>query len=154
MFENLIIILLVIVGLIIVYFLFSQPITLYLNHLVKQENDIKEKYFFEREEIEEQVKKLQKIAKDYYKKIKILKDFCTEKDTFIKYYDKYKIYDLAETLVQERDNINDLKNSLENKLSKKEKNVLWEYIGNTYVDLKIKECEDIVLRYNFYKDCN
>lgn len=152
MFENFIIILLTIVGLIIVYFLISQPTTLYLKHLVRQENDIKEKYFFEREEIKEQVKKLKEIEKDYHKKIKILKDFCTEKNTFLRFYDKYKIYDLAETLMQERDNLNDYKKLFENKLSKKEKNVLWEYIGNTFIDLKIKECEDIFLRHDFYKD--
>lgn len=152
MFENLIIFLLAIAGIFIFSFLVSSLANLYLNHLTKQENDIKEKYFFEREEIEKQVEKLQKLEIDYHRKIKILKDFCGKEDTFMKFYDKYKIYDLAETLMQERDNINDYKKCFETKLSKKEKEILWEYIGNTYVDLKMKECEEVFLRHDFYKD--
>ena len=152
MLVNFIIILLAIVGIFIFSFLFFLLTKLYFNHLKKQEKDIKEKYFFEREEIKEQTKKLRELERDYHRKIKILKDFCTEKDTFMKFYDKYKIYDLAETLMQERDNLNDYKESFEYKLSKKEKNVLWEYIGNTYVDLKIGEYENIFLRHDFYKD--
>lgn len=89
---------------------------------------------------------------NYHRKIKILKNFCTEKDTFLKFYDKYKVYDLAETLIQERDNLNDYKESFRNKLSKKEEEVLWEYIGNTCVDLKMEECENIMLRHDFYKE--
>lgn len=143
---------LTVIGIVIIFILIFLSVTLYFNHLTKQEKDIQEKYFFEREEIKKQVKELRELENDYHDKIKILKNFCTEKDTFIKFYDKYKVYDLAETLMQERDNINDYKKSFENKLSKKEKNVLWEYIGNTYVDLKIKECEDIFLRHDFYKD--
>lgn len=138
---------LTVIGIVIIFILIFLSVTLYFNHLTKQEKDIQEKYFFEREEIKKQVKELRELENDYHDKIKILKNFCTEKDTFIKFYDKYKVYDLAETLMQERDNINDYKKSFENKLSKKEKNVLWEYIGNTYVDLKIKECEDIFLRH-------
>lgn len=154
MHEIFITLLLTIIGFIIFFVLLFPPIALYFKHLTKQEENIKEKYFFECEEIKEQAKKLREIENDYHDKIKILKNFCTEKDTFIKFYNKYKVYDLAETLMQERDNLNDYKKTFENKLSKKEKDVLWEYIGNTYVDLKIKECEDIILRYNFYKDCN
>lgn len=152
MHEIFIILLLTIIGFILFFVLLFPLIALYLNHLAKQEENIKEKYFFEREEIKEQAKKLREIENDYHDKIKILKNFCTKKDTFLKFYDKYKVYNLAETLMQERDNLNDYKKSLENKLSKKEKDVLWEYIGNTYVDLKIKECEDIFLRHDFYKD--
>lgn len=152
MFENFIIILLTIVGIFIALGLIFSSTTLYLNHLMNQEKEIHKKYSFEKEYIEKQVKELRKLENNYHDKIKILKDFCTEKDTFLKFYDKYKIYDLAETLMQERDNLNDYKKTFENKLSKKEKDVLWEYIGNTYVDLKIKECEDIFLRHDFYKD--
>ena len=123
--------------------------TLYLNHLINQEKEIHKKYSSEKEYIEKQAKELQKLENDYHDKIKILKDFCTEKETFLKFYDKYKIYDLAETLMQERDNINDYTKSFEKKLSKKEKSVLWEYIGNTSVDLKIKECEEVFLRHDF-----
>lgn len=75
----------------------------------------------------ERTKNLRELEEDYHKKIKILKDFCG-KDTLIKYYDKYKIYNLAETLMQERDNLNDYTKHFENKLSEKEKKVLWEYI--------------------------
>lgn len=127
MLVNFIIILLAIAGIFIFSFLVSSLTKLYLNHLEKQEKDIHEKYFFEREEIKEQAKKLRKLEDDYHRKIKILKDFCTEKDTFMKFYDKYKIYDLAETLMQERDNLNDYTESFEYKLSKKEK----KYYGNT-----------------------
>lgn len=152
MFENIIIFLLAIAGIFIFSFLVFLPGKLYFEHLTKQENDIKEKYFFEREEIKERAKNLRELEEDYHRKIKILKDFCTEKDTFLKFYDKYKVYDLVETLMQERDNLNDYKKSFENKLSKKEKNVLWEYIGNTYVDLKMEECKNIFLRHDFYKE--
>ncbi len=152
MFENFIIILLTIVGIFIALGLIFSSTTLYLNHLMNQEKEIHKKYSFEKEYIEKQVKELRKLENNYHDKIKILKDFCTEKDTFLKFYDKYKIYDLAETLMQERDNLNDYKKLFENKLPKKEKSVLWEYIGNTFIDLKIKECEDIFLRHDFYKD--
>lgn len=152
MFENLITMVNCFIGIVIILTLIISLTKLYLKHLTKQEKDIREKYFFECEEIKDQVKKLRELENDYHDKIKILKDFCTEKDTFLKFYDKYKIYDLAETLMQERDSINDYTKSFENKLSKKEKNVLWEYIGNTYVDLKIDECENIFLRHDFYKD--
>lgn len=152
MFETFILFLLAITSIFIFSFLVFLLGKLYFKYLTKQENDIKEKYFFEREEIKERTKNLQELEEDYHRKIKILKDFCTEKDTFIKFYDKYKICALAETLIQERDNLNDYKKTFENKLSKKEKNVLWEYIDNTFIDLKIKECEDIFLRHDFYKD--
>lgn len=152
MFETFIIFLLAIAIIFIFSFLIFLLGKLYFKYLTKQENDIKEKYFFEREEIKERTKNLRELEEDYHRKIKILKDFCTEKDTFFKFYDKYKIYDLAETLMQERDNINDYKKCFETKLSEKEKKVLWEYIGNTYVDLKIEDYEDIKLRYEFYKD--
>lgn len=152
MFENFIIILLTIVGLFIAFVLIFSSTTLYLKHLMNQEKEINEKYSAEKEYIKKQIKELRKLENDYHKKIKILKDFCTEKDTFLKFYDKYKIYDLAETLMQERDNINDYTKLFEKKLSKKEKSVLWEYIENTSIDLKTKECEDIILRHDFYKD--
>ena len=152
MFENLMILLLTVIGTVIIFILIFLPTILYFNHLTKQEEEIHKKYSSEKECIKKQVKELRKLENDYHDKIKILKNFCTEKDTFLKFYDKYKVYNLAETLMQERDNLNDYKKSLENKLSKKEKDVLWEYIGNTYVDLKIKECEDIFLRHDFYKD--
>lgn len=152
MFENFIIILITIVGIIIAFILIFSSVTLYLKHLINQEKEIHKKYSSEKEYIEKQAKELRKLENDYHKKIKILKDFCTEKDTFLKFYDKYKVYNLAETLMQERDNINDYTKSFENKLSKKEKSVLWEYIGNTSVDLKIKECDEIFLRHEFYKD--
>ena len=152
MFENLITMVNCFIGIVIILTLIISLTKLYLKHLTKQEKDIREKYFFECEEIKDQVKKLRELENDYHDKIKILKNFCTEKDTFLKFYDKYKVYNLAETLMQERDNINDYKKSFENKLSGKEKNVLWEYIGNTFIDLKIKECEDIILRHDFYKD--
>lgn len=152
MFENLIIFLLAIAGIFIFSFLVSSLTKLHLNYLTEKEKDIKEKYFFEREEIKEKVKNLRKLEDDYHRKIKILKDFCTEKDTFLKFYDKYKVYDLARTLIQERDNINDYKESFRDKLSKKEEEVLWEYIGNTCVDLKMEECENIMLRHDFYKE--
>lgn len=152
MFENLIIFLLAIASIFIFSFLVFLLGKLYFEHLTKQENDIKEKYFFEREEIKERAKNLRELEEDYHRKIKILKDFCTEKDTFLKFYNKYKVYDLAETLMQERDNINDYKKCFETKLSKKEKNALWEYIGNTSIDLKMKDCKNICLRYDFYKD--
>lgn len=151
MLVNFIIFLLAIASIFIFSFLVSSLTKLYLNHLTQKEKDIKEKYFFEREEIKEQAKKLRELEEDYHRKIKILKDFCG-KDTFVKFYDKYKIYNLAETLMQERDNLNDYKESFRNKLSKKEEEVLWEYIGNTYVDLKMEECENIFLRHDFYKD--
>lgn len=141
-----------IVLMIVCFILIYLPMTLYFNHLTKQEKEINEKYSTEKEYIGKQAKELRKLENDYHDKIKILKDFCTEKETFLKIYDKYKIYDLVETLIQERDNINDYTRSFEKKLSKKEKNVLWEYIGNTSVDLKIKECEEIFLRHDFYKD--
>lgn len=151
MLETFIIFLLATAGIFIIDFLVSSLTNLYLNHLTKQENDIKEKYFFEREEIKERTKNLRELEEDYHRKIKILKDFCG-KDTFVKFYDKYKIYNLAETLMQERDNLNDYKESFRYKLSKKEEEVLWEYIGNTYVNLKIEDYENIKLRYEFYKD--
>lgn len=154
MFENFIMFLLAIVGLAIIFILLSLLGSLYFKHYYKKNTDINEKYFFEREEIKNQAKKIRKIENDYHDKIKILKNFCTTKEDFMKFYDKYKIYDIAETLMQERDNLNDYKEIFKNKLSKREKDVLWEYIGNTHVDLKINECEDIILRYNFYKDCN
>lgn len=152
MFENFIIILITIVGIIIAFILIFSLVTLYLKHLINQEKEIHKKYSSEKEYIEKQVKELRKLENDYHDKIKILKDFCTEKDTFLKFYNKYKVYDLAETLMQERDNINDYKKCFETKLSKKEKNVLWEYIGNTSIDLKMKDCKNICLRYDFYKD--
>ena len=151
MFENFIIFLLAIVSIFIFSFLVFLLGKLYFNHLTKQENDIKEKYFFEREEIKERTKNLRELEEDYHRKIKILKDFCG-KDTIIKFYDKYKIYNLAETLMQERDNLNDYKESFRYKLSKKEEGVLWEYIGNTCVDLKIEDYENIKLKYDFYKE--
>lgn len=152
MFETFILFLLAIASIFIFSFLVFLLGKLYFKYLTKQENDIKEKYFFEREEIKERAKNLRELEEDYHRKIKILKDFCTEKDTFLKFYNKYKVYDLAETLMQERDNINDYKKCFETKLSKKEKNVLWEYIGNTSIDLKMKDCKNICLRYDFYKD--
>ena len=151
MFEIFIIFLLAIVSIFIFSFLVFLLGKLYFNHLTKQENDIKEKYFFEREEIKERTKNLRELEEDYHRKIKILKDFCG-KDTIIKFYDKYKIYNLAETLMQERDNLNDYKESFRYKLSKKEEGVLWEYIGNTCVDLKIEDYENIKLKYDFYKE--
>ena len=126
MLVNFIIFLLAIASIFIFSFLVSSLTKLYLNHLTQKEKDIKEKYFFEREEIKEQAKKLRKLETDYHRKIKILKDFCGE-DTFVKFYDKYKIYNLAETLMQERDNLNDYIKCFENKLSEKEK----KYYGNT-----------------------
>lgn len=115
--ENFVIILLAIASIFIFSFLVSSlP---YFNYLTKKEKDIREKYFFECEEIKEKIKNLRKLEDDYHRKIKILKDFCTEKDTFLKFYDKYKVYDLAETLIQERDIINDYKESFRDKLSKK-----------------------------------
>lgn len=152
MFETFIIFLLAIAIIFIFSFLIFLLGKLYFKYLTKQENDIKEKYFFEREEIKERTKNLQELEEDYHRKIKILKDFCTEKDTFLKFYDKYKVYDLAETLMQERDNLDDYKESFRYKLSKKEEEVLWEYIGNTCVNLKIEDYENIKLRYEFYKD--
>lgn len=152
MFETFIIFLLAIAIIFIFSFLIFLLGELYFKYLTKQENDIKEKYFFEREEIKERTKNLQELEEDYHRKIKILKDFCTEKDTFLKFYDKYKVYDLAETLMQERDNLDDYKESFRYKLSKKEEEVLWEYIGNTCVNLKIEDYENIKLRYEFYKD--
>lgn len=151
MFEIFIIFLLAIVSIFIFSFLVFLLGKLYFNHLTKQENDIKEKYFFEREEIKERTKNLRELEEDYHRKIKILKDFC-DKDTIVKFYDKYKIYNLAETLMQERDNLNDYKESFRYKLSKKEEGVLWEYIGNTCVDLKIEDYENIKLKYDFYKE--
>lgn len=152
MFENFIIFLLAIAGIFIFSFLVSLLTKLYFNYLEKQKKDIYEKYFFEREEIKERINNLRELEINYHRKIKILKNFCTEKDTFLKFYDKYKVYDLAETLIQERDNLNDYKESFRNKLSKKEEEVLWEYIGNTCVDLKMEECENIMLRHDFYKE--
>lgn len=152
MLVNFIIFLLAIASIFIFSFLVFLLTKLYFNHLTQKEKDIKEKYFFEREKIKSQERKLRELEEDYHRKIKILKDFCTEKDTFMKFYDKYKIYDLAETLMQKRDNLNDYTESFEYKLSKKEKKVLWEYIGNTYVDLKTGECEEVFLRHDFYKD--
>ena len=151
MFEIFIIILLAIVSIFIFSFLIFLPGKLYFNHLEKQEKDIYEKYSFEREEIKERTKNLRELEENYHRKIKILKDFCG-KDTIVKFYDKYKIYNLAETLMQKRDNLNDYKESFRYKLSKKEEGVLWEYIGNTYVDLKIEDYENIRLKYDFYKD--
>lgn len=83
MFENLIIFFLAIVGIIIVLTLTISLTNLYLNHLIKQEKEINEKYSAEKECIEKQVKELRKLENDYHKKVKILKDFCTEKDTFL-----------------------------------------------------------------------
>lgn len=143
-----------IVLMIVCFILIYLPMTLYFKHSTRIEEKIHKKYSSEKEYIEKQVKKLQDLEYDYHKKIKILKEFCFEKDTFLKLYDKYKVYNLAETLIQERDNINNYTKSFENKLSKKEKSVLWEYIGNTSVDLKIEECEDICLKYDFYKECD
>ena len=151
MLVNFIIILLAIAGIFIFSFLVSSLMDLYFKHIEKQKKDIYEKYSFEREEIIEKNKNLQELEENYHRKIKILKDFCG-KDTLVKYYDKYKIYNLAETLMQERDNLKDYTKCFENKLSEKEKKVLWEYIGNTCIDLKIKDYEDIKLRYEFYKD--
>lgn len=151
MLVNFIIILLAIASIFIFSFLVSLLTKLYLNYLTRKEKDIYEKYFFEREEIKEKIKNLRKLEDDYHRKIKILKDFCG-KDTFMKFYDKYKIYDLAETLMQERDNLDDYKKLFENKLSKKEKEVLYDYIEHTSIDLKIKDCENIFLRHDFYKD--
>lgn len=154
MFEIFITFFLAIACIFIFSFLVSSLTKRYLNHLTQKEKKIKEKYFFEREEIKEQTKKLRELETDYHRKIKILKDFCTEKDTFFKFYEKYKIRDIAETLVQEKDNLNDYKESFENKLSKKEEEVLWKYIERITIDLKIKEYENILLRYEFYKeDC-
>jgi Ni/Co efflux regulator RcnB len=151
MFETFIIFLLAIAIIFIFSFLIFLLGKLYFKYLTKQENDIKEKYFFEREEIKKRTKNLRELEEDYHRKIKILKDFCS-KDTIVKFYDKYKIYNLAETLMQERDNLNDYKESFRYKLSKKEEGVLWEYIGNTYVDLKIEDYENIKLKYDFYKE--
>ena len=151
MLVNFIIILLAIAGIFIFSFLVSSLMDLYFKHIEKQKKDIYEKYSFEREEIIEKNKNLQELEENYHRKIKILKDFCG-KDTLVKYYDKYKIYNLAETLMQERDNLKDYTKCFENKLSEKEKKVLWEYIGNTCIDLKIKDYEEIKLRYDFYKD--
>ena len=153
MFGTFIIFLLAIACIFIFSFLVFLLGKLYFKYIDKQEKEINKKYSSEKEYIEKQTKKLQELEEDYHKKIKILKDFC-DKDTLIKYYDKYKIYNLAETLMQERDNLNDYTKCFENKLSKKEKGVLWEYIGNTYVDLKIEDYENIKLKYDFYKeDC-
>ena len=151
MLINFIIILLAIACIFIFSFLIFLLGKLYFKYLTKQEKEINKKYSSEKEYIEKQAKKLRKLETDYHRKIKILKDFCGE-DTFVKFYDKYKIYNLAETLMQERDNLNDYMKCFENKLSEKEKKVLWEYIGNTCIDLKIKDYEDIKLRYDFYKD--
>ena len=143
----------VFVGFIIIMIIFLALTYLVLRINLKKEEEINKKYSSEKEYIEKQTKKLQELEENYHRKIKILKDFCG-KDTLIKYYDKYKTYNLAEMLMQERDNLNDYKELFRNKLSKKEEEVLWEYIGNTYVDLKIEDYENIKLRYDFYKeDC-
>ncbi len=151
MLVNFILFLLAIAGIFIFSFLVSSLINLYFKYIEKQEKEINKKYSSEKEYIEKQTKNLQELEENYHRKIKILKDFCG-KDTLVKYYDKYKIYNLAETLMQERDNLNDYKESFRYKLSKKEEDVLWEYIGNTYIDLKIEDYENIKLRYDFYKD--
>ena len=83
MFKNFIIILLAIASIFIFSFLISSLTKLYLNHLTRKEKDIKEKYFFEREEIKERTKNLWELEENYHRKIKILKDFCTEKKHFL-----------------------------------------------------------------------
>lgn len=150
MFENLIIILLVIAGIFTTFGLLFSLGNLYFKHYEKKNIDINEKYFFEKEDIKEHRKIVKDLEKDYQQKITILKNFCPKEDEFLKTYAKFKITDLAETLIQEKDNLNDKIEMFKNKLTNREYQVIpFNYTEYQYIDLKDKDYENIILRYKF-----
>lgn len=150
MFENLIIILLVIAGIVIAFGLLFSLGSLYFKHYEKKNIDINEKYFFEKEDIKEHRKIVKDLEKDYQQKITILKDFCPKEEEFLKTYAKFKITDLAETLIQEKDNLNDEIEIFKNKLTNREYQAIpFNYTEYQHIDLKDKDYENIILRYKF-----
>lgn len=153
MFENFIIILLTIVGLAIIFILLFSLGTLYFKYYDKKNIDINEKYFFEKENIKEHRKIVKDLEKDYHQKISILKNFCSEEESFLKNYAKFKITDLAETLIQEKDNLNDEIEGFKEKLTNREYQAIpFNYTEYQSIDLKNKDYENIILRYNFLKN--
>ena len=154
MFETFIVILLTIVGLAIIFILLFSLSSLYFKHYEKKNIDINEKYFFEKANIREHRKIVKDLEKDYHQKITILKDFCLKEDEFLRTYEKFKIVDIAETLMQEKDNLNDEIEMFRNKMTNREYQAIpFNYTEYQHIDLKDKDYENIVLKYNFYKDC-
>lgn len=154
MFETFIVILLTIVGLAIIFILLFSLGSLYFKHYEKKNIDINEKYWFEKANIREQREIVKNLEKDYHQKITILKDFCLKEDEFLRTYEKFKIVDLAETLMQEKDNLNDEIEMFRNKMTNREYQAIpFNYTEYQHIDLKDKDYENIVLRYNFYKGC-
>lgn len=153
MFENLIIILLVIAGIFTTFGLLFLLGNLYFKHYEKKNIDINEKYFFEKEDIKEHRKIVKDLEKDYQQKITILKNFCPKEDEFLKTYARFKITDLAETLMQENDNLNDEIEIFKNKMTNREYQAIpFNYTEYQHIDLKDKDYEDIILRYKFLKN--
>lgn len=153
MFENLIVIVLAIVGIFIAFGLLFSLGSLYFKHYEKKNININEKYCFEKENIREHRKTVKDLEKDYQQKITILKDFCPKEEEFLKTYAKFKITDLAETLIQEKDNLNDEIEIFKNKLTNREYQAIpFNYTEYQYIDLKDKDYENIILRYKFLKN--
>lgn len=153
MFENLIIILLTIVGIFIAFVLLFSLVSLYFKHYEKKNIDINEKYWFEKANIREHRKIVKDLEKDYQQKITILKSFCPKEDEFLKNYAKFKITELAETLIQEKDNLNDEIEMFKNKITNREyQAITFNYTEYQYIDLKDKDYENIILRYKFLEN--
>ena len=138
---------------IIIGFLVSLLGKLYFEHYDKKNIDINEKYFFEKENIKKHRKIVKDLEKDYHQKITILKNFCPKEDEFLKTYARFKIVDIAETLVQENDNLNDEIEIFKNKMTNREYQAIpFNYTEYQYIDLKDKDYENIILRYKFLKN--
>lgn len=153
MFETFIIFLLAIVIIFIFSFLIFLLGKLYFKHYDKKNIDINEKYFFEKENIKEHRKIVKDLEKDYHQKITILKNFCSKEDEFLKTYARFKIVDIAETLVQENDNLNDEIEIFKNKITNREFQAIpFNYTEYQHIDLKDKDYKNIILRYKFLKN--
>lgn len=150
MFETFIIFLLAIVSIFIFSFLVFLLGKLYFERYDKKNIAINEKYFFEKENIKEHRKIVKDLEKDYHLKITILKDFCPKEDEFLKIYARLKIVDIAETLVQENDDLNDEIEIFRNKMTNREYQAIsFNYTEYQHIDLKDKDYENIILRYKF-----
>lgn len=153
MFEIFILFLLAIACIFMFGFLIFLLGELYFKHYDKKNIDINEKYFFEKENIKEHQKIVRDLEKDYHQKITILKDFCPKEDEFLKTYARFKIVDIAETLVQENDNLNDEVEIFKNKMTDREYQAISSYYTRYQrIDLKDKDYENIILRYKFLKN--
>lgn len=87
--------------------------------------------------------------KHYEKKnIDINEKYCFEKANIRE--QRKIVKDLAETLIQEKDNLNDKIEMFKNKLTNREYQAIpFNYTEYQYIDLKDKDYENIILRYKF-----